>query len=877
MSQEHSPEPTPEPTSGSLQEKSPQAVSSNHPDGPLLALLSAAFYSLFTLLPGSNSNAVLWPWVFLWQWALALPLLWLLWQLWFKPLRRFALGNGLDWLSALMGLGLVVSTVAAEFPHQARWYAWAAFCGLAALYALKGWLTPQRAGGLLRFQGFLALAFIVLSLVLWVSQIYLPELGRIQALEQYGVKIAFSFNSTSLRNWHPIGHQNYVAGYLDLVLPLLGGLALVSRGWQRWLWVGGLGLGFVDLYTTSSRGGWLGLVGMGVGGFVLALVFSPLPRRVLLPAGLGLLAVLGLGILANNRLRQLTFSLVQGDFGEGELAYRLITNVLGWRMGSSDPLTGVGLGSVPLVYQRFRPFWAGREAEIQYQLHSTPAQLWGEMGLWGIWVPLVLTGWLGFLAIRWARQAAQGSPGASAPVLSPVLVWSLLGGLFAYGLMSLTDYQLDNLCISGAIAIYLAVLALVFQGRSQWDSIQAIPGDRAHRWLAGLGLGVFAAMGLWLIPIHRAWALSSQGFAALPTGDFDRFAQRLEQAHTLAPWEPYYPYQLGWNLGNFSYQIDEQNPLWERVRADAVRWFETANGVSPDSEFGFSNLGWLQSRRDPPAATAAFSRSAQLMAAKPGVFFGLGVSRLRAGDRDRAIAAMELELLRNPMILTSPLWRISEFARIYDDTLAALETRYGELLTAIPEHSDLAAHWHQVRGGLRWWQGDLAGAGADWAISGTAISRAVLALAQGQAIDPATLPDKPGKYALMAWLNPSDRRSWLEKAWVTQPDDIPQLDTTLPPPETLQELTDTLNTSDTLDDWLKVNAPSWQPRSQRLGFGVISRHIDGPIPSDFYPRVENIPMVEFFSELLPSPIYFPDLDIALQPLREDLLKQVQSS
>ena len=94
-------------------------------DGTLLGLLLMVLYSLFTLLPGSHSMMVSWPWVFIWQVTLVLPILWLLWQLWFKPWQQFSLGTRFDRVIALFVLGLIGSTLLAEFPNQARWYAWA--------------------------------------------------------------------------------------------------------------------------------------------------------------------------------------------------------------------------------------------------------------------------------------------------------------------------------------------------------------------------------------------------------------------------------------------------------------------------------------------------------------------------------------------------------------------------------------------------------------------------------------------------------------------------------------------------------------------------------------------------------------------------------
>ena len=248
-------------------------------DGNLIGLLTISFYSLFTLLPSSHSLMVSWPWVAVWQVTLLLPIVWLLWQMWFKPLDQFKLGSGLDWPITLLVIGLLLSTLFAEFPNQARWYSWAALGGIAALYALSGWLrTSKQAIRLLKFQAVLGIAFILVSLGLWLFQTYFPELERLAALEPYGVSQQFDFGVTSLRNWYPLGHQNYVAGYLVLILPLLFGLAVNDRDWQRWLWSVGCCLGLVDLYTASSRGGLLALVVTVAISLIITLFRSQLPR-----------------------------------------------------------------------------------------------------------------------------------------------------------------------------------------------------------------------------------------------------------------------------------------------------------------------------------------------------------------------------------------------------------------------------------------------------------------------------------------------------------------------------------------------------------------------------------------------------------------------
>ncbi|NJL45438.1 MAG: hypothetical protein HC922_06295 [Leptolyngbyaceae cyanobacterium SM2_3_12] len=101
--------------------------------------------------------------------------------------------------------------------------------------------------------------------------------------------------------------------------------------------------------------------------------------------------------------------------------------------------------------------------------------------------------------------------------------------------------------------------------------------------------------------------------------------------------------------------------------------------------------------QQPELAQQSFARSIQLVPAKPGVFFGLGFSCLQANDTDCAVEALALEMIRNPTLITSPIWRIGQFAAIYPAVVDRLEQLYGELLTTHSDDTALVNFLH--RGG----------------------------------------------------------------------------------------------------------------------------------------------------------------------------------
>ena len=819
-------------------------------EGRLLLLLTGCLYVLFTLIPDSHSIMVAWPFVFLWQVGLLLPVFCLLWWLWQGKLSW--LGNGLDWVVGLIVIGLLISTIFAQFPHQALWYSWTAMCFLAVLYVLNFWLnTPQRRYRILVGQGYVNIAFIVVSLSLWTGQTLLPELARIKKLQQLGVNLKFDFSIIELRNWAPIGHQNYVAGYLLLCLPLLIGLGILRKGWQRWLWFAGVGLNLITLYTTNSRGGWLGLIALVIVSLFFLLGYSRLPRWWLGLGGISALAAIVGVISRDDRFRNLITDIINGRT-DGQLAYRLINLTTGWRMSMAHPFTGIGLGGVPLLYQAYRPTWAGRESELAYQLHTTPFQLWAEMGIWSIAFSLGAIALFTYLFYRW-QQIRQ------AEYTDKVLVWCLGASLLAYGVMSLTDYQLDNICISGTLVIFVACLS------STWRQQELYLKQSSAKPLSLVGLGMVIAVVIWLIPVHRAWQLSHYSFSALAQNKIDIFVKSLTKASQLTPWESYYPYQLGWNLGDLALQTKDITQR-KQLTTDAIAWLTKGVKASPYREFGHSNLGWLLVNSRQPGATEHFVTSAQLVPAKRGVFYSLGFGLLSQGKVDLAIEAFSLEGLRNPLeIVTSPIWRSPELSPIYSQILKRMETQYTELL----QQQD-NAYWHRCRGSLYWWQGNLAAASQDWAVSGTSITKAILNLASQAKIDENSLNltiSAPG-LAIEAWLNPLQRSQLLQQAWLKQTH-------TNIPPEILEKLVTGMNQAQSFDRWLQQYAPFRQSRRQRSGFGVLSRHIDGAIPADFLIVVDNIAVTTWFGELFPSYIYAPEIDRVLQPWREELITKVK--
>jgi O-antigen ligase len=839
-----------------------------------VGFLLAVFYVLLTLLNNSNSLVISWPWVLVWHIGLLISCAWWLLLVW-RDKRIQLLGNGLDWLVLFLIIGLIISTLNAEFVHQSCVNLVAVISYLTALYGLNQWLENKdndnnnflKVEKLLTAIGYLTLSFIVISLYLWLTVTIIPEIARLQEL---GEQVIINFDDISIRNKFPIGHQNYLAGYLILTLPLLIALSYLKTGFKRGLWIISIVLSLITLYSTASRGGWLGLLGISILAAIYWLLWSDLPRKVIiLGQGLGVV-ILTILVLANNRLLKLFSAAFSGDEG-GEFAYRLIMLATSWRMGSTHPLSGVGLGGVPLNYQNYRPAWAGREAEITFQLHSTVAQLWAELGLWGIVTFFATVALLIYLVIRYLHIIDQNSYLFNSTEV--IFIVSLDGGLFSYSILSLTDYQLDNVAISGTLVIFLAVIANHFRqvlvSPEQKANLSILNQNSQVKKVVLVGLGLLIAISIWSTPILKAWQLSSQGFTALKKGDITGFVQSFNQSRQLASWNSFYAYILGWKLADFSMQI-LSSPEQQQLRTDSLYWFDQAIKNSPYYDYGYTSSAWLLwQNQNYQAASQDFAQATRLLPAKTGLFYWLGLSLLQQGKQELAINSMVLELLRHPIMITSPIWQVPELKNLYPQIIAKVDEKYSQFLQSNVNSEKLTRYLHYNRGILRWWQGDLTAAKEDLANYGTPLSQILLDIQNQSDIDAQLkqLPVSPATLIINAWLKPPQRTQLLQQAWLmgfSQPVNW----------EKIQQLEDMMANTSSLQTWLQT-VPLWQQmRVIYLGFGVFMRHVDGPDPVELISLTDNLAVKRFFADLLADVKYFPDLDAILQPERDLLYKSL---
>ncbi|AFY37304.1 O-antigen polymerase [[Leptolyngbya] sp. PCC 7376] len=847
-----------------------------------LGLITFGVYGWAVLMPDNHSLIVGFPWFYLVQGGFLCGGIWAIANIWGKQDDESKglvwLGGGLDWIIFCLIATLSLSLLTAQFTEIAVLYSAVDIAYVGILYGLHHfWLRqpkndePQSllTHPLLLAQGLLCIGFSVWSLTLWLKDTVSPELSRLADLRALGIEASYRFSSVTLRNWATFGHPNYVAGFLLLALPLLISLAIAAKSWQRWLWIVGCGMSVVAFYSTNSRGGWLGLfVAFGVI-VILLLRKSSLPRRWLSFSSVAGFTLLVIWATQNDRLRGTFTGLFTLGQQGGEFAYRWITAYTGWQMGWDQPLAGQGLGSTALLYQEFRPVWAGLEAEILFQLHSTPVQIWAELGFTGI-----LTIVLGlFLLTKMWWKLLQPNIWEAIASEDKLLLYAIGAAGAGYSVMALTDYQLDVIAITGFLLLYISLLTNLYHRYvTPVLSLKPIFQPLA---LSLIGLTLVGILS-WSIPMNTAFAYSHQAFQSLRQEKLENFVDQLTTAYSLAPWQPYYAYQLGWSLGEVALWGNNPSDISQTLREEAILWFQRAIATSPNYEFGQSSLGWLTLVDTPTVATGYFSRALELMPYHRLTLVGLGESWLKRGEPEKAIEAIAIEFVRFPAFATSPLWLDPKWQEYYP----AMLRRTDEIFTALLDQTDnknqaLQTWLHQNRGAIRWYYGNDLGAAEDFQASNFSLGQLLLDLdnidpetwqqdltsAQIQAFESAINNNEKWALAIAAWLSPDEAEFYLKKALHSNNQT-----------EILNYLQSSLKDKNTLRDWVRNKEPLRPNRIRRLGFNVISRHLGGNQPSDFGAFYDNIPVTNFFGNLFTSLRYAPELDLALSEYWQPLLE-----
>jgi putative inorganic carbon (hco3(-)) transporter len=722
------------------------------------ASLLAGFSSLvvgtlviFTWLPSSYYRMVEWPWILIWQGGFGLAGLLLI-----HRLRQFKqpfapLGYGLDEALAIT-VGLVaLSGLSSEFRPVALWnlvlvlgYGLLLYLGRQGLHHPS--ITPSRIWvGLV----VIAAGTAAISLSLWRPD---PAMWA-----------ADNF-MTALRNAQPLGHHNFVGGYLALVLPLVGALALALPGWKRGLGLGLTLLVVLALYISGSRGaavGCLSWAGVTLGWATVTASGKERWRRLVL--GSSLLLLLLAGLLTNPRVQSWFAGLRLAPEGaaagvpwgqaltiaDGPTLDRAFMLRLGLNILRERPWLGVGPGVMGRVSNLYRPIETGTGLDHIQQLHNTPLQIAGELGLAGL--ALYIAWWVIVGRLWWRLYHLPQIAGPER-----LLLYGIGGSFLAYGVASLTDYQLENIAITSTLVLNLLLLLALSQ-----QVLPPQPGlPQRQRRIGSLGvLGILGLMVHAWLPFDLALALGQSGTQAMSRTQLTQAEHRWHQASQITPWDPTFSALAGERLLDLVALMGPSGSP-PALEESLLTFSQQAVSAAPYDVWFNQNLAVLYQTRDLAAAEQFARRAAQLLPRNRNFTYCLlGQVAAAQGQLDQAVAAFTLEALVRPAFLTYPMWAELPLDGLYPAVLQRTLQEYAALLTALPPNTPEYSHVYTQQALLRWWIGD---AISDIDLSQLRpLARAVLtaesdvdgALAQAEAALASSDPD-PGWLLLAAWLQP---------------------------------------------------------------------------------------------------------------------------
>jgi putative inorganic carbon (HCO3(-)) transporter len=680
--------------------------------------------AVFIVLPESYGLMVSWPWVGLWQLGFLAIAVWLLWRLRQFQWPFLLLGHHLDWAVGLSAASVVLSSLHAFKSPPSFWYvAMAGGYGF-TLYALVNWLTgiPKEATS------------TAVSRVreanhrCWLLLTGLGIAGLLTSGISVGLWGLYRNTFTEPVNPYPLGHHNFVAGYLVLTLPILFVLGWRQQNWLRWLWFGGTGLAIAALYTTGSRGGALGFLTLLVLG-VATLLIENLHTKGLRQKTFRTLAATGVSsvvlltcaslLITNPRVQRLTTAVLTGHT-EGNAQFRLFTIEAGVRIWQQHPWLGIGLGNTIKLYDIYRPIEAGITAFRVQQLHCTPIHLLAELGLLGFGAYLLWIGLLVRLSWKLIKYFLSQFSSDSQEGSDRLIIYGCTAGLLSYSISSLTDFQLENIAISLTITALVAVLASLGE---QLSAPPVLTTTLLRRLLSLIGFTLtLAALRIW-IPSDAAMMLAYAGNSHLQTGNLSDFYRQWSTAAKIVPWEPYYPFQIGAQLAdvtatrNFGSttnqesttksvapEVSQPNPQYQQQIAQlAQSQLQRAVTLAPSDELFNRYLGaWLLDR-DPKQAVENLRRAAQLTPRKLYTYAMMGLAYFNQQDYSKATKAFALEGFINPEFLTTEIWLDPDFQALQPQVIQQTLVLYRRCLSHIAPTDLSYDSIAQNMGLLEWW------------------------------------------------------------------------------------------------------------------------------------------------------------------------------
>lgn len=588
-----------------------------------LAIAAAIGLGLgLTLLHPSATRLLAWPWALFAALGWLLPIAVVLGHLTLRG-GKGGCGRWIDGGLAALASAAVISALLSPQPALALPSALAILGACALPYALLPFFRSHRAQETFTTIGLVLLTVLGTSLVLWL-----------QPWDWRGWPVA--------RNPYPFGHANILGSVGVLATTWLLACAARSGGRARIGFAAGAVFSAGMTLSSESRGAVIALTAAVM--IAAGLYFLRRGRLVLFLAVS--CAVGAITVLANARLRELVLHRQWNSAARESNDQRTAMLLGGARLGAERPLLGWGPGSVPHVFPHVRGDLPG-SADNVVQLHNSLVQTWATLGAAGLAAVTLLGAGL-MVSLR--RRSWD-----------PDRIW-LAAGMGGGFVLLLFDHPFAVPAFALLAAAHLAA----------WCAAEPPPPSRAFR-LAG-GIGLLALLPVLVASVRDLQARAAYADALDAFGQDDRagYVDALRRASAAHPTDPYYRHLLA---AHFAVGQPFPSP-GELDPQSAVEQLKVTLRTNPFLEYAHYNLGWLLLDRAPAEAAVHFQSAAALAPQRGAVYFGLGLARLRLGEREGALRAFATEWLNDPAFAWSALW--------FESALASLRPEIREIAATAP-------------------------------------------------------------------------------------------------------------------------------------------------------------------------------------------------
>ncbi len=434
-----------------------------------------------------------------------------------------------------------------------------------------------------------------------------------------------------------LGRPNEVAAYLNLLLPLLAVRALRSgskakaAGWLGWFLIVE-----IELFFTSSRGGWLArAVMLGCLGLLLLWEYRKSIRSwwtylITHPGWLaiiGLFAAVELGLDFSFFGWQTHSTTSAGTGGIDPSARSYIWNVA-IDTFRSHPILGNGPFTLSTEFLRT---YSVPPTEFFGTAHNLLLNVAAETGMFGLAALLWLAVSLVFLFYkRWVPASRVERIGIAA----------LVAALIGQGAHAMLDTVILVPAIGLILVAYIAILAA-------GDPVQArsIIHQRLGSGLLIIGcLGLFAGMGFHVLTYRVAFA----GAEASMRGDWTTTAARFDQSTQMDPTNAFDWFQAGYAHGILALAEDGSLKDAQNI-GSALADYQQGIKIEPVYATNWANLSvleWANGNRK--EALAAMQRAVERANNQPSFSLTLGQMLEEDGQLDQAGQAYENVLRVTP-------------------------------------------------------------------------------------------------------------------------------------------------------------------------------------------------------------------------------------